>query len=172
MLHIMKSKGTAPTNVIETAIREASRLGIYNEIYCLFDQDSNDKNYIEAFRILRRAARTEDRRQFIAVPSIPCFELWYLLHVKFSDRSYRDGVSPCEMLIKALRKHKLFQDYQKTGCDKFYEQIAGMRGEAIQNSKRLLSFANDSTGREYHEDPSTRVHLLVERLIEIADGKR
>lgn len=171
-VQIIRSKGTAPTNVVKTAIRGASRLDVYNEIYCLFDQDTNDKSYAEAFEILRRAARTEDRRQFIAIPSLPCFELWYLLHVEFSDRSYRDGVSPCERLIKALRKHKLFQNYQKTSCEKFYEQIAGMRDEAIRNSKRLLSLANDSIGREYHEDPSTRIHVVVERLIEIADGRR
>ncbi len=168
-VEIVASKGTAPSNVVETAIREANGIKTYNEIYCVFDRDSNGRNYVEAIRILMRKSKTKEGSQFIAIPSIPCFEFWYLLHIQFSERSYGGSNSPCQELINELKRHKWFQDYEKASSDSFFSLIASRRDEAIANAKQIL-FANSQTGgQEFHENPSTRVHLVVERLTEIAE---
>lgn len=165
---IAHSKGTSPKNVVETAINKARRLKNFNRVYCVFDRDANDSSYVEAFENLNRATAVVENCQFVAIPSIPCFEFWYLLHIRYSDRSYGGTDSSCKQLISDLRKHKLFRDYDKSSCSGFYEDLVSRRGQAIVNARRLLAAATQIDAKPYFEDPSTRVHLIVESLIQIA----
>lgn len=137
-------------------------------MFCVYEKDSNDKNFSQAIKILKRLENTDSACKIIAVSLIPCFEFWYLLHVSYSNRSYSGVDSLCKHLIKKLQSHKIFQNYDKSSCGEFYDEIANKRSFAIDNAKRILISAQESKLKDFHEDPSTRVHIVVERLLNLA----
>ncbi len=62
-----------------------------------------------------------------AIPSIPCFEIWYLFHVTDKRRPYPVGSgtgSPSQDLIRDLKSaHSCFAAYDKATCDAFYDTL-------------------------------------------------
>jgi hypothetical protein len=98
------------------------------------------------------------------------FELWYLLHFEYRNSAIsRDEI--LTQVIKRLKEHdtykfsKLSKDNikQENYTKMIFETLKPLQGDAIKNAKKLL----DSYGDEHNperDNPSTRVHLLVEVL--------
>ena len=171
-LQIVSSNGCSPKNVFETdrkLIQEANENEI-EAIYCVFDSDRHS-TFTEAINsIIRLSKRSQSRcKMVVPIPSIPCFEYWFLLHVNFSTKNCNDAVSPCEALIEDLRTFKQFNHYKKANLNVIFQNIGKARGKAISNSKRVLSNAVSVGEHRYQENPSTRVHFVVERLLELSE---
>jgi hypothetical protein len=78
----------------------------------------------------------------LAIPSVPCFELWYLLHVSDSRKPYEaaaTGGSPGQTLLADLCNKNEFSNYEKSGCDAFFETIRPYREIAVQRAESFLS---------------------------------
>lgn len=92
--------GTGPEKVVGFAEHKARSEKKWDEVYCIFDRDEH-VHYRQALEVAAKldgklkpkdALATPPR--FISIPSIPCFELWYLLHFQAVNREEnRDAVT-------------------------------------------------------------------------------
>lgn len=164
--------GSAPVSVVQKAKRLLTQDDDFEQVYCIFDRDCH-QSYDLALGEVRALAtsRTTKDKTVLAVTSVPCFELWYQLHVSDSRSPYA-GQAPAQDLIADLKKTDHFRVYDKKGCDSFYNQIAPHRQAACRRAERFLDEAKAEAAREYHENPSTRVHLVVKALTEIAEKQK
>jgi hypothetical protein len=146
-----KIEGCDPRAVVKSAKRlraemRRSRL-IYDEVWCVFDRDEHAQ-FDQAVDEARRAGIN------LAV-SIPCFELWFLLH--FQDQKAhieRDQV------IRVLRTHVPRYEKSLSGCYKSFEHG---KTDAMRRAAELRSM--HAVNREpEHKNPSTRVDVLVQLL--------
>lgn len=128
----------------------------YSEVWCVFDRDSFPlKNYAAAFTIAKansiELAWTNE-----------AFELWYLLHF-----DYIDAAISRKDYARMLAERGLV--YEKAD-EAFYEKIRDRQEIAIRNAKRLERYWNEANcASPERENPSTRVHVLVELLNELAE---
>ncbi len=154
--------GSDPMSVFRHArlLFEEERRGSvpFDRVYCVFDKDGH-ANYSNALDAIYRA---KPEGVYHAISSVPCFEYWVLLHYRYSARAYQApaGQSPCEMLLKELRKS--LSGYQK-GKKGLYRLLEDKTYAAIENAKKSLSAAEDADT----DNPTTRMHLLVEYLFNL-----
>lgn len=169
---IVGDGGSAPISVVEDAKTRLRQDDDFEQIYCVFDRDRH-ATYEQALQALNGLAGSKSFKDkvVLAIPSVPCFELWYLLHVSASRKPYEaaeTGGSPGQALLADLCKQNEFSKYEKSGCDTFFETIRPCRETAIQRAESFLNAASDEGAQEYFENPSTRVHLVVRGLQKIA----
>jgi RloB-like protein len=158
-IHVIPSEsGTDPKSVVNSAEEEFNRKGkSFERVYAVFDRDDHI-NYANAIHMAcaRDKKLRNDEKQpiaFEAIVSVPCFELWLLLH--FSDvRSpmHRDA------LFKQLKTH--IPDYEK-GMPNLFEQTECNLTMATDRAKMLKKTFQRIPGN----DPYTDVHELVEVLM-------
>lgn len=153
--------GTGPEKVVEYAEVLARSGAGWDEVYCVFDRDEH-AHYREAVtraaaldgRIRARGAASSVR--FVAIPSVPCFELWFLLHFEAVTRGLeRDEAQ------RNLKKH--MPEYDKNLPDMF-----SRTKERLETAYRNASAARARRTEAGNDNPSTDVDVLVERLFEIA----
>lgn len=169
---VMGDGGSAPISVVEDAKKLLNQDDDFEQIYCVFDRDRHS-TYEQALQALDGLAGSKGYKDkvVLAIPSVPCFEFWYLLHVSNSSKPYEaaaTGGSPGQALLADLCKLDGFGKYDKSGCEGFYEAIRPTRETAIQRAETFLKAANAEGAREYFENPSTRVHLVIRGLQKIA----
>lgn len=154
---IPSASRTAPEQVIEFARREFKRRARgFEWIFAVFDRD-NHPTYANALSLARRLDNTLKSDQgravrFVAVPSVPCFELWLLIH--FEDVwafGHRDDV---------LTKLKRWLPAYEKGSVDVYDQTKFRLDDAIGRAKELKQRYQPDTGA----DPYTNVDEVVERL--------
>lgn len=173
-VQIVGDGGSAPISVAEEAKRNLQRDSDFEQVYCVFDRDRH-ASYDEAIQAVTSLAGKKGygSKTILPITSVPCFELWYLLHCSDSRKPYESaatGGSPAEALINDLKAiDPCFKDYGKAGCDQFFEKIAPHRGDAGAKSRRFIAEATSEGAKEYHENPSTRVYKVVDALAAIAE---
>lgn len=148
--------GSAPKSVVSHAkelYMVERRIGDpYDKVYCVFDKDSHD-SYEGALDAVRSA---KPKGVFIAIPSVPCFEYWILLHFVYTTRAYvaQAGNSAGAQVLAALVKH--MPHYTK-GCAGVFNELVSTVERAKTHADRALQAANGSGT----DNPTTRVHELV-----------
>lgn len=105
----------------------------FEQVYAVFDRDDHN-SYFDALRLaesLNGKLRNDEGRPvvFRAIASVPCFELWLLLH-------YEDIQAPLhrDEVIRRLKLH--IPDYEK-GTGKAFEITRAHLPIAIQHAHRL-----------------------------------
>lgn len=156
--------GTGPEKVVAYAEAKARRDKSWDEVYCIFDRDDH-AHYREAIRAaseLEGKLKTSEPAspvRFAAIPSVPCFELWFLLHFEpVAREEHRDEV--------ARKLAAWIPGYEKNFDDMFVrtrDRLASAYVHAEEGRRRAAMTGNDN--------PSTDVDILVKRLIEIGDTK-
>ena len=128
----------------------------YNQVWCVFDRDSFPAgNFNQAFK-------TAQANGIRVAYSNQCFELWYFLHYHFNDTAI-DRHTYGEKLSRLMGRK-----YDKT--DKgMYNLLKDKQPVAIRNAKKLLTRYPECNPEK--NDPSTNVHLLVERLNEFISSE-
>lgn len=128
----------------------------FEYVYTVFDHDGREEQYREALELMQRsdgAYRTQDHSpiHFTAFPSIPCFELWFLLHF--------EEIHPHEMHQKEVLKRlkSVWPDYEKN-LEGTYLKTKEKLEEAIRHSVRLRQ---RGTGC----DAVTHADFLVRKLL-------
>jgi hypothetical protein len=156
----ISGRGNDPLSVVESAIDELERDEDLNRAYCVFDRDGH-ATYDAA---LRRVAESEFGRtdRLFAVESVPCFELWILLHYVYSTRAYAQAGqrSACEQVMIELKGY--LPEYTK-GHQSIFDQLSAKLGDAMRHANQLERH-NLSTGSV---NPATKVHKLVDYLIRL-----
>ncbi len=131
----------------------------FEEIFVVFDRDEHD-TYFDAlsFCEAKNNRMLNDNRKkvpFKAIPSIPSFELWLLLH--FEDIQapiHRDAA------YAAVRNH--IEGYEK-GMEGLFSVTSGEYERAKRNAERLCERSTCYNDTE----PFTQIHLVVERLLNL-----
>lgn len=122
-------------------------------VYCVFDKDDWDPNRYEA-----AFAKANKHNDLTAIWSNECFELWYLLHFE-----YRNTFIGRNELCKLL-ENRLGTKYSKND-ETIFKLLQEKQQDAIKHSNRLLCEAKKDCQRfPWRRNPSTNVHLLIEKL--------
>ena len=153
---------TAPIKIVKQAIRlrkerkkdarQSSSLAEYDEIWCVIDRENLQQN--QTFHNAIEKAKNEKLELGI---SIPCFEIWYLLHFEKSTRAFRDG----REIKNALKKY--IPEYSESSD--VFETLYPKTRQAICHATQLL---DNHPGGSQHPNPSTSVHILVQKLLDMA----
>ena len=98
--------GSSPRNVVGFALSEHRKTKRYNRIFCVFDKDRHP-TYNEALDKIRKVKLSKGA-SIQAITSVPCFEIWFLLHFKYTSKPFdSSGIkgSICEAVLKELKRH-------------------------------------------------------------------
>lgn len=156
--------GTAPIQVVRYAQRlfeegdllKGIRPKCFDQVYAVFDRDDHDSyfNAVGLAQSLDGKLRNDDKQpiSFKAIASIPCFELWLLLHYEdIQHPIHRDDV------LQRLRQH--IPGYEK-GAGGAFATTRDRLETATWRAQALAAKFNARTDPE----PFTALHELVTML--------
>lgn len=162
--------GTGPLQVVEYALKLFNEGDPYRDIearsfdhvYAVFDRDDHEQ-YFDALRKAKSVSgtlRTNNRTKatFTAIPSVPCFELWLLLH--FEQVARRIGRIE---VLKRLMTH--LPEYEKGSSGWFAATM-----EHLQTARDRARMLETQFGSSNGKDPFTAVVEVVDRLISLHNG--
>jgi hypothetical protein len=153
--------GTEPRQVVEFAISEFEKTRAFEWVFPVFDRDSH-RTYGEALQQAKNTDRQlkndeNDPARFLAIPSVPCFELWLLIHFMEVHHGYQRTE-----LIRTLKQY--IPRYTKS-IEGIYALTEPHLDIAARNADRLrIRFTPDNG-----EDPYTDVDFLVNLLRTLRD---
>ncbi|MBI9077863.1 MAG: RloB domain-containing protein [Desulfatibacillum sp.] len=108
--------GSSPDMVVRCALGHLKADPNFNKVYCVFDKDRHDTYQAACTRI--KDTKLTRNRTIHAITSVPCFELWLLLHFEYTTRNYYNvHGSVCDQLISDLKAH--IQNYEKGNTNIF-----------------------------------------------------
>lgn len=150
--------GNDPISLVKFAIdKDKQEKGGYQRLFCVFDRDGH-AGYQEALNLVANSPLGKSGK-LTAITSIPCFEVWVLLHFVYSTAAYTPvgQKSGCDRVIDAIKDH--IDGYAKA-FDGVFDTLSQHTGNALANGKKLHAH-NAATGSN---NPATKVHELVEYL--------
>ena len=150
-------RGSDPLSVVDFAIETYRKEPEFDRVYCVFDRDRHTTYHMALDKI--RHTGLSKRSRIFAIPSVPCFEFWLLLHFTYTTRPFDapPGNSICSRVIEELMNY--LPAYRKGQQDFFYK-MQDKLDNAISNSRRVEQF-HQTSGTD---NPSTLVHSLVDYL--------
>ncbi len=159
--------GTSPLQVVEYARdlfnngdeHKKLRAQSFELVYVVFDRDSH-LNYDDALRLassLDGRLKNDNKASvvFKAIPSIPCFELWLLLH-------FENVSAPIERREVVSRLKRYLSGYEKN-MEGIFTNTRVHLDIAISRAKKLSVSFSATTA----PNPYTRIHELVSNLINL-----
>ena len=173
-IDIIPSTGSAPSSVVKYAKEEIERAcakgNPYAKVYCVIDKDTH-LSYASALADVKNfnesSRKNPCKTVLCVIPSVPCFEYWILMHYTQSTAVFGSGsLSPCQHLIHTALRAQV-PGYQK--ADRFFSRkiIEDKLSIARQNSAITLR----STVSAGTDDPSTKMHLLIDELEILKNNK-
>lgn len=160
---VVKGTGYNTLSLVEYALNYMSRNNIEindsaesDECWVVFDKDDYNRDFDNAIK------KAKDNNFKVAY-SNECFELWFLLHFNFIDTAIgrKNYIEKLDERINAING----QNYQKN-LKNMYELIKHLEKDAIRNAKKLLEI-HKGVQSYSKKNPSTTVHLLIEKLNQI-----
>ncbi|MCY4185655.1 MAG: RloB family protein [Rhodobacteraceae bacterium] len=174
----MTGKGdTAPISVGEYAETVLKKDSDFDHVFLVFDRDRHPSYEVALAKAKKIGPSNAPKKKQVikVISSIPCFEIRYLFHIKDSGKPYPigpGGGSPADELISDLKaSHPCFADYKKGECEKFYNKIKDMREDACKHAEKFIIEGQKVQSRCHFENPSTRLHLVISTLQEMAQIK-
>lgn len=157
-IEIVSASGGDPLEVVEKA-KKCVKKKKFDKVFCVFDYDKKPDKYEAAVKA------TTDSNFETPITSIPCFEFWYLLHYRYSDRPFQDCNEATKEVQKELQKQgiiKTNENYQKKL--NLYESLRPQLQKAIANAEKIIKRQEEENDR--FPNPQTKVHILVQYLQE------
>jgi hypothetical protein len=150
---------TDPIGIVDAAIK---RKNDFDFIYCAIDWDGRPA-LADAIALVKHIPK------IVVIDSHPCFEVWLLLHFKYSRSAYvREGSkSPGDCLIRDLTRLEIFSEYTKGNPKGLFKKLIGHLPTAKANATRALDDA-DATNEL---NPSTKFHLLINDIEALSEPK-
>ncbi|MCZ7560471.1 MAG: RloB family protein [Burkholderiaceae bacterium] len=159
--------GTQPLQIVqyaETLLRHGDRAhGIeprsFDRVFVVFDRDEHPtySRALDKAAALDRKIRNDERRPvpFTAIASVPCFELWLLLH-------FEDVHAPIDRAAAYERLRVHLPGYEKGGggC---WPATRDRLSEATDRARARARVTNAYDGNE----PFTGLHELVDVLVHL-----
>lgn len=122
-----------PVNIVERAMLEQSRKD-FDYIWCVFDLDTineNEQGY-------KTAVSDAKKNNIQLAESLPCFEIWYLLHFVFTTREFQNDKQVCKELCRHIKEYCKEQKYLKQ--KNLYSFLEDKIPTAINNCMKLEAF--------------------------------
>ncbi|MHB1938524.1 MAG: RloB family protein [Acidobacteriaceae bacterium] len=148
--------GSAPISVVDCAERRSREPGGYDQIYCVFDRDGHESFGRAREKIWALANRRVKPLPIKEAISIPCFELWVLLHFVRTDAPF----ARCADVDNRVRDH--LPNYKKGD--------AGIARQLIENVDRAVDGAvwlATLAGRN-NFNPYTSVHEILQHFATVS----
>ncbi len=143
-------EGATPAKIVERAKelekREKERGDPFDKVFCVFDKDRHT-DYQKALDQLKA------RKNYAAITSVPAFEYWLILHFRYTTSPYQDTSA----LVRDLKKH--LPDYEKNDAS-----IFGKLQDKLETAKENAARSLEDRNRAKTDNPSTKVHILVQAL--------
>jgi len=154
-----KKSGLDPKGLVEYALEELKKDSDFNHVFCVFDRDKH-RTYDAALDKIR-SKRLKGDTKLHPIISIPCFEIWILLHFNYTTAPFQAAAddSNCALVVRELRKEGRIPGYEK-GIAKVFDLTVDNIDTAILRAKRLEQFHLTSGV----DNPSTKMYQLVEHL--------
>lgn len=161
--------GTEPQQVLKYALsvftKGAPERGLrqraFDRIVVVFDRDEHLTYHAALAQAEAQNGKLKnddgDAVQLDVVASVPCFELWLLLH-------FEDVHAPLHRHDALARLKAYLPDYEKGGGGHWANTQAHL-GHAIERAEYLAAANNPNDGSQ----PYTAMHELVSRLIHLKD---
>lgn len=153
-----RGNNTDPLKLVKMLVKEIEKMGLDLQggdvAYCIFDTDTNpDKN-----KIINEAIQLAKKNNIKIITSLPCVELWFLLHYDYSTANMSN-----EEVIKRLKK--FYPKYEKNV--NIYPDIIKNLDKAIERAKKLEKYQLDNNRRigTVEANPNTEFYKIVEYLI-------
>lgn len=152
--------GRDPLSIVNYAIEQLQHDSSFARAYCVFDRDGH-ATFSDAVNKARDCALGKSGKLRLA-RSVPCFEVWPLLHFEYSTAEIVGGrgKTPGERALADLQK--VMPDYCKNDRG-IFEKLSPKLEVAMTNAIRLATH-NQKTDSD---NPSTEVHTLVEYLMQL-----
>jgi len=149
---------TDPIGIVREAIAACSKE--YEFAYCVVDRDTHP-SFNDAVQFAN-----QHLERIKLVVSYPCYEFWLLLHFRKTRKSYtRAGrFSAGDLVIKDLiAAHPIMHGYEKgEAVGLFYSLL-----DRFPNAKKWSEQILEEAGMDGEPNPSTCIHLLMDRLHEL-----
>lgn len=164
--------GSSPMCVYQHARKKYTEMqnqgAPYDEIYIVIDKDA----HTDYMATLDAIQRSRPQKIWIATNSVPCFEYWLLLHYTYTTKAYLNlpNNSSGKQIVRELKKY--IKDYEKGDKDIFIKTFNSLESKNLNEVivKAEESFtAAEASGTD---NPSTKVHKLVERLLNLNEQKK
>jgi hypothetical protein len=129
----------------------------FEAVWCVFDVENPRHN-----QTFDRAVQVADQNEFQLAVSNPAFEFWYVLHFERTTRPFADGDEIKEYLRRRIPGYHPAMPV--------FDGLVLSTPTAIGYARSILE--NHPQGEQRFPNPSTRVHLLVEEMIEMSPSGR
>lgn len=151
--------GLDPKSLVMFAVETFKKDKDFDHVFCVFDKDKHVSYNAALDKI--QATRLVGGATLHAITSVPCFEVWLLLHFTCTTRPFCavGEDSNCALVIKALDRKGRIRGYEKGSRD-IFNLLSGKIENAIRNAEKLENFHKTSQT----DNPSTKVHHLVKYL--------
>lgn len=153
------TKGSAPISVVECAEHKCKEEGGYDSVYCVFDRNGH-----ESFDRAREKIKNLSNRSNKPLPieeaiSIPCFELWVLLHFERTDAPFNQ----CSAVFQRICEHHI-PGYEKAN-PVISRGLMEKMEDAIGNAEWLEEQAKNN-----NYNPYTSVHRVIQHFQSVASS--
>ena len=152
-VRLQKAKHGNPAPLIEEALKESEK-NVYRNIWCVYDCDVLFHNQNERFN---EAYNSAQRQGIQFAESMPCIEVWFILHFEKPKNSYQNADAVITDLKKYISNYSKNQDWQKRNL---YKSLKKHSAQALINVSNLPAINHNI------QDTATSVN----KLIEIFDG--
>lgn len=129
----------------------------FEQVYVVFDRDDHDSYHnalAKAKSLDGKLQNAEKQRvKFEAIASVPCFELWLLLH-------FQNVLAPMHRTVVYQQLRQYLTGYDK-GQAGHFAQTCQHLALATQRAEHLSSLSNAHDGVEPYTDMQNLVHLLT-----------
>lgn len=145
-------------SILESARRLAAQG--YDYVFCVLDMDDLMKKPATLREYQREKARNRQNRNILFIESMPCFELWFLLHFQkvYSARVYENFHQLKPELVKFLTDYEKSDAYfRKRNLYEFLQK----EGSPETAKSHALQFLQD---KEKNENPYFNYTLVYEVL--------
>ena len=155
----VSGEGDNTVNLFEIAKNYAEKNpNGYKHVWVVYDTDDFPKDNIDAVPMLCKENSHSDR-QYHAIWSNQCVELWYLLHFSFmqSDLHRKEYFPKLDECLKKINKGKY-----KKNCEDMYYILRPYMDNAIRNAKALSEINRGKSPSE--SAPGTMIFEFVEKV--------
>lgn len=151
------TKGSAPESVVRLAEDKYRDDDGYDKVFCVFDRDGHESYQRARDRIVQLRQRTRRPMPIHDAISLPCFEVWILLHYERTDRPF----NRCADVIQRIRQAHI-PEYEKANGETAAALMERL-DTAVANADWLAARAQVT-----NHNPFTNVQTVVRHFSGVA----
>jgi len=143
-------------NTIKSLKKEGLRIKNGDMALSMFDLDAKDEKRVQ----LAEAKKIAAKANVSLITSNPCFEIWYLEHLGYSSKAFRNSEEVIKQILKKM------PEYKKNTCD--FDKLYPLTDKAIRNCEKLELHHEKTSTETMHEfdNPRTDVYKIVKIIME------